>query len=147
MLSPFPLRMMSGVIVLLAVAGCASGKRTFPVEGRIEFQDGEPAKELVGGSVEFDLIGGKTTARGRIDADGTFRMTTLNPDDGALPGKHRVLIKPPVMTRDAKGPPADLMDRRYQTYQTSGLEVTVEEKTNHITLKVDRAKTKVSTSK
>jgi hypothetical protein len=134
---------MSGAFILLvSVLGCGAGRRTYPVDGRIEFDDGQPAKELVGGSVEFDLIGGKTSARGKIGKDGTFRMTTYEPDDGALPGRHRVLIKPPVVTQDVKGPPADVMDRRYQTYQTSGLEVSVEEKSNRITLKIEHAKAK-----
>jgi hypothetical protein len=126
--------------VLLSALGCGSGRRTYPVDGKIEFADGGPAKELAGGSVEFDLIDGKTTARGAITKEGTFRLTTYQPDDGALPGRHRVLIKPPVLTHDAKGPPTDIMDRRYQTFQTSGLEATVDEKSNDITLKIERAK-------
>jgi hypothetical protein len=135
------MRFLAGLL-LVAVAGCGSGKKTYIVEGVVEFEDGKPAVELVGGSIEFDLIGGKTTARATIDSEGKFRMTTYQPGDGALPGKHRVLILPPVMTRDAKAPPADVMDRRYRTYQTSGLEVVVEEKSNYLPIKIERAKTK-----
>jgi hypothetical protein len=130
------------LLVLLFVCGCSSGKRTYAVDGEIQYDDGKPAVELVGGSVEFDLIGGKTTARGQIDADGHFKLTTFKSNDGALPGKHRVLIMQPVMTRDAKAPPPDVIDRKYRTYDTSKLEATVEEKSNYITLKVERPKSR-----
>ena len=127
-------------LLLFALAGCGSGKRTYAVDGQIQYDDGSPAVELVGGSVEFDLVGGKTTARGQIDSDGHFKLTTFAREDGALPGKHRVLIMQPVMAKDGKGPPPDVIDRKYRTYDTSQLEATVEEKSNHITLKVERAK-------
>lgn len=129
-----------GLLLVFILTGCGSGRRTYAVDGEIHFSDGQPAVELVGGSVEFDLIGGKTSARGRIDSEGHFTMTTFKPNDGALPGKHRVLIMQPVMTADAKNPPADVIDRKYRTYDTSQLEVTVEEKRNRVTLTVERGK-------
>jgi hypothetical protein len=39
---------------------------------------------------------GGREAYGSTDATGTFRLTTTKPDDGALPGKYKVVIQPPA---------------------------------------------------
>lgn len=129
-----------GIVVLFAsLLGCGT-QPLYPVSGEILFEDGKRAVELAGGSVECDLIGGRTTARGRIEADGTFRISTYQANDGALPGKYRVLVVPPLPVNFDKPPPPDLMDRRFRRYATSGLEITVEAKNNEVTLHVERVK-------
>jgi hypothetical protein len=71
------------------VAGCGKGK-TVKVSGIVTLDD----KPLEGALVQFvplDEAKG-LSASGRTGSDGTFRLTTRNPNDGAVPGEYRVLV-------------------------------------------------------
>lgn len=128
-----------GAVTLLAgllTAGCG-GPKTYPVEGKVVYTDGSPAKELAGGLVEFDAAEAGVSARGDIEADGTFRMSTYQPNDGCLPGKFRALIMPPA-SQDVDRPLPPVIDKRYQGFDTSGLEVEVKPEKNQVTLTVER---------
>jgi hypothetical protein len=125
-------------VLLLSVAGCGA-RRTYPVEGIVRFSDGEPARELAGGSVEFESMEGMGSARGNIRADASYRMETQGPADGVAPGRYRVLIVPPPPP-SVDRPFLPVMDPRFKRFDTSGLEVTVRPKKNSIPLKVDRPK-------
>jgi hypothetical protein len=63
-----------------------------PVTGVVTL-DGAP---VAGAMVNFILEGGDgkegRMAYGSTDRHGVFRLTTLQPDDGALPGTYRVLV-------------------------------------------------------
>jgi hypothetical protein len=130
-------------VLLACVAGCG-GPKLYPVQGKVEYTDGKPATDLVDCKVEFESIDGKidghgVSAQGAIQLDGTFHLTTLKPNDGALLGGHRVLIMPPVPGGDAPARPHALHPR-YADYETSGLTATVEAKVNAITLTLERRK-------
>src|SRR5688572_4364838 len=84
-------------------AGCGGGQ-TAPVDGRVKFKDGSDVSVLSGYEVDFQPDGGKTSATGHIAADGTFKLTTFGPDDGAVPGQHRVAISPPQSPNPDKPP-------------------------------------------
>ncbi len=122
------------------LAGC--GGNIHPVEGEVVWKDGSPARELEGSHVVFDLPEKQTSARGIIQADGTFRLTTTKPNDGALAGDHKVFI---IETRKQLGGPDStaiapgVMDVRFFDPKTSGLEVSVKPGNNKFTLKVERA--------
>jgi hypothetical protein len=123
-------------VMFAALPGCGGGS-VYPVRGQIRYREGDPARDLAGGTVEFQSEEATKSARGPIDADGRFELSTEKPGDGALPGKHKVLIVPP----EGDSPEArrkHSLDPKYSRYETSGLEATVEEKTNEITLTVDR---------
>jgi hypothetical protein len=131
------------ILLLVGAAGCG-GPKLYPVNGKVVYPDNSPAKELAGYTVEFEAVDGKidgkgVSAVGQIQTDGTFRMTTLKPNDGALPGRHRVLIAPPIPEGDTLNPPR-IIDRRFHSYQTSGLEAKVEEKPTEVILTVTRVK-------
>lgn len=123
------------ILIIGAVAGCG-GSNIYPVEGKIAYPDGKPAVELAGGSVEFDPVEGKEGARGQVNADGSFRLGTFNPEDGVVPGRYRVCIQPPLPELDR--PARQVLPRRYEDFQTSGLQVTIKPERNSITLTVDR---------
>lgn len=120
--------------VLLGAVGCGGGR--FPVEGRVTFKDGKP---LTGGKVIFEATGeGRNlSARGDIQADGTYRMGTESDNDGVPPGHYRVLVTPPLpknLERRGK-PPIDL---RFSKFETSGLEFTVTTGPNRFPIEVER---------
>src|SRR5689334_12199457 len=89
-----------GCGVLLATAGCAGGKFQ-PVKGQVVYTDGTPVTGLNGGQVVFRSVGSSgssLTATGPIDAEGRFTLGTDAPGDGAVVGKHQVVITPPDPT-------------------------------------------------
>lgn len=130
-------------LLILCTAGCSSG--THPVSGKIVYSDGLPAGELAGGLVEVQSVDAEPTVNGRgvIQEDGTFALQTSKPGDGALPGKHRVLIVPPLHAGASDTPGTAqalprLLDQKYSSYDTSTLEITVTPGLNEVTLEVDR---------
>jgi hypothetical protein len=71
-----------------AVVGCDSGKfQTAPVTGSVTL-DGAPVTR---GAVMFVPEAGRA-ARGVIQSDGTFTLTTYQDGDGALVGPHKVSV-------------------------------------------------------
>jgi hypothetical protein len=92
-------------LFLAGTAGCGGGSKVYPVRGTVAYPDGTPAKELAGYKVEFEALdaqheGRGVSAEGEIQSDGSFRLTTFKADDGAFPGRHRVLIGAPNPTSD-----------------------------------------------
>src|SRR5215207_8354383 len=88
------------VLAVLLVAGCASGKRLYPVEGTVVYEDGTPATDLAGGTVSLEADEDKSNAAGEIQKDGSFRIRTPLGKDGAPAGAYRVLVQPPEGRRD-----------------------------------------------
>lgn len=127
------------LVLTVPLAGCGSG--IHPVEGTVTWKDGTPAKELEGALIVFDLPEKQTTARGSVQADGTFRLTTKTDGDGALAGDYKVLI---TERRKAGGGPdpsemaPGYMDIRYSDPRTTDLTATVKPGRNTITLVVER---------
>jgi hypothetical protein len=124
-------------LLLTSAAGC-DGSRLYPVEGTIVFPDGEAVTGLAGANVEFDPVGGKEGARGEVQPDGSFRLGTHQPGDGAAPGEYRVSIQPPLPALDRPIP--RVLDRRYENITMSDLRVTLKPETNRVRLQVDRPK-------
>ena len=130
-------------LALLAAAGCSGPATPHPVQGTVVFEDGQPAKELAGYAISFTPAagGGLPSSYGDIDQDATFVLSCKKDGDGAVAGKHRVVISPPDPFEGGGGdrrlhppPMKAVMDPA-----TAEQEVTVEPKSNNITLKVKRA--------
>ena len=114
-------RVLSIALLLFSVAGCGGGLH--PVQGKVTFEDGTP---LTIGMVVFESTDGKTiTARGDIQADGTYCLGTKRPGDGVPPGKYRVLIAPREDISAAAPERSLTFDKRYTDFSTSGLEYEV----------------------
>jgi hypothetical protein len=122
---------------LIFVAGCGA-KTIYPVHGQLVDAEGKPLTELKGGAVEFDGGGSGTSANSSIAADGTFKLTTSHAGDGAHVGKHRVAITRAYIGPENPVPP--IVETRYEKFETSGLEVTVEPKDNDVKLTLNRVK-------
>jgi hypothetical protein len=76
------------LFLLAATAGCGPDyPETAPVTGRVTWQ-GEP---VVSGDVMFYPEEGRI-ARGAIQSDGSYTLTTFQSEDGALLGTHQVAI-------------------------------------------------------
>ena len=130
------------VCFVVCAAGCGSGSAldTIPVRGSVTFE----GKPLTVGEVRYvptDKKNGRV-ARGVIQPDGTFELTTLESDDGALAGDYRIVVivyskqfeseEAMIAAKEALG--ARVKDRppipaRYYRPETSGLTDRVDE--NH----------------
>jgi predicted small lipoprotein YifL len=122
-------------VVLLALAGCG-GPRLYPVHGKVTWENGSEARELAGGLVICESADGKLGARGDIEKDGSFRLSTNKPGDGILPGKYRVAV---VEYSPKEPPPPPTIDRAFTRVDASGLEINVDGTKNEVTLKVRHA--------
>ena len=70
--------------------GCGSDQvPTYPVAGRVVFQDGSPVRT---GTVELESKQFGTTATGSIQTDGTFVLGTYTATDGAAEGEHNAIV-------------------------------------------------------
>jgi hypothetical protein len=105
------------------------------------FKDGTPARELAGYTVDFELESAekKISATGEVREDGTFTVGTFKGADGAVVGKHRVALSPPLATDDRPMPRAAIADR-YRDFKKSGLIVEIKPERNQVVLEVERGK-------
>ena len=130
--------------LVFCCAGCGSKHTpTYPLSGKVVFEDGTPLGS--GGIVLFESMATennlKLNARGMIQPDDTFEMTTFEDGDGAVAGKHRVLVRAKRDQREyieSGIAPRPVIDERFERYETSGLEFTVEQGNNEYKIVVRR---------
>lgn len=95
------LRLLS-VLLLLCLGGCGgetSGRPvTVPVSGTLTYQ-GKPVANAI---VSFHPQGTERAAFGETDSAGTYQLTTLEPEDGAMPGSYFVTVSKVI---DDNAPP------------------------------------------
>ena len=137
--------LLIGLLIVSGMAGCGPRRpaATYPVSGKVVFADGAPL--ATGGTILLESIaaGGQPVynARGAIAADGTFRLSTFDEGDGAVAGKHRVLVQAKRDSDDfvKRGIiPKPIIDRRFERYETSDLQFTVEQGSNEFKVVVSR---------
>jgi len=116
------------VLLSCGLASCsksAGRKPTFPVSGRVLLPDGKPAEHAL---VVFHPVGeaGEDVGKphGKVGADGNYKLTTYDTDDGAPAGKYRVTVE---LWLAGKGeePPANRLNVKFSKPEMSGLTATV----------------------
>jgi hypothetical protein len=136
-------RSLPFVLLLVTAFGCSNGNpKTYDVHGVVSFPDGAP---LTKGTIEFESLDTETplTARSEIAEDGTFELGTFDADDGAVAGRHRVV----VVSNHEIGTGAERPDQlerptlhpRFADFKTSGLEFEVKPDENEFTVAVEYA--------
>jgi hypothetical protein len=125
--------------LIAGLAGCGS-RGPYPVKGKLEYEDGQPVKELAGFMVTFSSESLGKSARGEIQADGSFRLTSNSKNDGAFPGEYKVIVSQPhpePERAERRGPVVDLV---YEDPGKTPLEAKVEAKNNEFTYKLKKIK-------
>jgi hypothetical protein len=131
---------LAGFLLVVGLAGC--GKGLYHVKGQVVYKDGSDVSVLAGGKVLFDPANEemeKVSARGEIQSDGSFAMSTYQNGDGVKPGKYRVMVAPPPFFAKRRGQERPrLLDERFQNFATSDLEITVTGSTDDYTVTVQK---------
>ena len=131
------------LLVVVSLPGCGRGKLpTYAVEGQVRFSDGStPAF----GDIEFYNEENKLNARGKINKDGTFTVSTYEENDGAIAGKHKIVIIQNTgsvlaaqMNVKIHHDHGSLVHRSYVDYRTSNLSCTIAKGINQIELVVQK---------
>ena len=131
------------LLLLVACVGCGSGQLpTHAVEGSVKFEDGTT---VMFGDIEFFSVDHKINARGKINRDGTFTVGTYAENDGAVEGRHQIVIQQMTgsyltakYNDQIKHDHGELIDSAYFDYRTSGLECTISPGTNEVELTVKK---------
>ncbi len=117
----------------MVAAGCSKqGKmETAPVSGKVTYR----GKAVPTGTVMF-VPGEGPAATGEIGSDGSYKLTTFSPGDGAVIGTHKVTITALQGMGDAlpeqrSATPPPLVPAKYLNGETSGLVAEVKPKTKN----------------
>lgn len=117
-------------LLLVFLAGCGNGKLTTqPVSGKVSFN----RKPLTHGTVILQPDVGPV-AQGEIQKDGSFRLSSYQPNDGAVIGRHRVTVVSRGKPRNGPvGEPLPgklLIPEKYTNAETSGIDVDIKPSDN-----------------
>ena len=134
--------------IVVCMAGCGQNlPETAGVHGRITY-DGIPIAADLKNSVECEICfwpdDGRRPARGDIDGDGHYVLTSFAKGDVAIPVKYTVTIKAVKVHPPSGGPHAEdswlewLVPRRYADQATSGLTAIVKLGENEINFDIPR---------
>ncbi len=118
---------------LVLLAGCSGKFATYPVEGRVTDASGAP---LAGVQLTWQRIDPPLSALAITDADGNYRLGTLQAADGAPLGEYRISLVE-AETADPDAPPQLDIPKRYASFETSGLRYTVEARSNRYDIQLE----------
>lgn len=124
-------RVIHGVLLLLAcgwLVGCGDGRpQRVRVSGKVLI-DGAP---LTAGFIQV-IPENDRAASSKIEPDGGFRLTTFDPQDGCVPGQHKVVViaseRLNALSQKWNAP------KKYADPQASGLTVDIKEPTDSLTI-------------
>ena len=141
------MRLRSFVLLVILTGGlsCAPKEPVLvPVSGRVRLTDGRP---VTTGIVEAIHESGKSTARGKLDAEGRFTLKTGD-HEGAQIGKYVVIVQQMIIADGApnhvgKHTAHLVIHAKYAKPETSGLARSVEPNSkNEWNLELEPAATK-----
>lgn len=94
---------------------------------------------LESGTVTFFPVSGGKHAVGMISKGGAFTLSTFESGDGAIIGKHKVIINVSYETPDGKSVPDSVprVPKKYTNRDTTPLEVDIVEDGSPISLKLE----------
>lgn len=122
------MRLIAFSICLLfsVMVGCNRGPKIVVAEGTVQFEDGSP---VVVGTIETKSLQYEgVQATGKIERDGSFKLTTFVDGDGAAVGEHQCVIVQFVMAEGLTGhqpTTQGVVNPKHRNYSTSGLQFTV----------------------
>lgn len=141
--------------LVVILSGCDDPRpQTFPVSGKVAFADGKPVRF---GMIQFIPQEKGPSARAKLDMNGNFVLGTYSESDGAIAGRHDVIIVQHLSSLSGQavrhssdheeGDENSMVDVRYSQLGLSPLTATVEPQANQIRLRVERPSGKLTTGR
>lgn len=133
-------RMRHGLLAgaLIALAGCGTGPKVYPVTGKVVTQG--QVSDLAGYSIQLQSVSDPAEMPcGTVGEGGTFTLYTRVGSKvipGVKEGKYRACLRPPIL-EGGRSPPL-VIPRRYTQFETAQLEYTIRPGPNEITVNVER---------
>jgi hypothetical protein len=113
---------------LAVLTGCSRSDARYAVHGRVLSGAKPIAEAMVVFHPQFETPPGQPKPLGITDAEGKFQLTTLQANDGALPGDYRITVElreehpsGEEITRDGR----NLLPARYAKPETTPFQTTV----------------------
>lgn len=134
---------MTRLLFFLSIAlciGCGSGR--YPVHGTVKYADGSP---LEGGTViaEGMAEGKLVSLQANVEPDGTFKLGSMAPGDGALPGSYKAVVMPVALgDSELAAGKTPSVEGKYTKFETSGIEFEVTKGPNKVDITVAKPKRK-----
>lgn len=122
-------------ILFLSLTGCGDGFSVVPYSGQVTTADGKPLDKIF---VEFYPTGGGPKSIGETDSEGKFALKTVDGEEGAVVGEHKVTLRDTAVLGDKfMGRAAEHVDmtegrkpriaNKYTSVDNSGLTCSVAE--------------------
>ena len=136
-----------GLFALAVLLGCGGGApfNIIPVRGKVTYTDGSliPADRIIVKFVPQDVAAVGTAApaaaQGDVNvADGTFRGLTHKHLDGAIVGRHKVVVQAFQTSSAGFDEPNGAVPSPYTRAETTPLEVDVARGNRKFTLQIER---------
>ena len=114
----------------------------YAVKGRVVYPDGSPVTAGVVMFLSTSLKGKEFNARGEIQSDGSYVLSTFEVGDGVVGGKHQALVRElavlvsEMAEDETPSPPA--IDRKFARFDTSGLAFDISRDQTDLTITVTR---------
>lgn len=116
-------------MMLAVVLGCGSDlPQTVKVTGQVKFDGQSPPGAGIVYFLPTEAAEGfpLRPATGDFGSDGKYSAATFEPNDGVMPGKYKVYIECWETAPNMEGKPVkSFVPKKYQTADTSGLEMEV----------------------
>jgi hypothetical protein len=126
-------------IAMIAAVGCGAKTDAVPVTGKVSY-NGAP---LTSGTILLIPESQGTAPTGMIQPDGTFKLTTYKQDDGAVPGKYKVVVQVFPEEGDAMGLPGmefgggkPPIPEKYMNASQTDLTVVINDSDNNLDLQL-----------
>jgi len=123
------------IVLAFIAVGCShsDNPKTYPVDGKVSYR-GQP---VTSGMIMLTPTESGHAATGSLDKDGSFRLTTFEKNDGAVPGMYQVAIQVfpaegaglPGAEFGGKTPP---VPQKYASAASSGLTAEIKVGENHL---------------
>ena len=129
--------------LLSSLSGCGNGMpQTVKVTGKVTFDGKAPPGPGIIYFLPTESAEGfpMRPANGHFGADGSYKTTTFEPNDGVMPGKYKMYIECWEQEPNMEGKPVKShVPKKYQSAETSGYELDITKETKAKELNLDLA--------
>ncbi len=129
-------RVLAVGLLVLMLAGCSKrhGVTLYPVRGKV-LLNGEPAKDvniMFSPVTPIEVEGHALAPAAVTEEDGSFRLMSFDPDDGAPAGDYTVTVIFPMSRYSKSLSGVDRLKGKFSDPKKSGLTAKVEAKANEV---------------